>query len=570
MRDSSEGNLLRTLWLCSALLVTLLRFFHAIDPTRDGGIQLQAALNLLAGHGLSTYEQVGPDLADGQGFVTLTYFPSGYSLSAAALMALGLSVAASVKLLAAVATVFGWWGWSRLARPFFNEGMTRSAFWKSAAIAIAVFTPVFFSPQWGGTDIFLWAIVPWVIVFTVEASHDHAPTGWRLDWLAGALCGLAVLMRYASLFLVVYVVCLILWQSWLQKRVLIRRWAVFGIGLLPALMLQAYVNYVLSNSVVTPGGLFAGQEQGALSRLWVGVRFLPTANTFWNFWIPGVVGRRLFPDGPGALYWRLGITSVAFISWLVALETYRIDIKAVARDSRTAALGLLMALPLTLVGCTMLSGAIFVADPRYYWSVVPLSVFVAYSVASRVNIPPQRIAIRALNRICALYLAAYVAISLVYAVSLFLPGRIGESPRSRLIGTDLLPWPSMAVTYEFSPARQLVMQRLKEHPGTLLLTSRAGAFFWDPAVDASRLYDLNCGYLKPPSLYISGPARVLIHSFDAGQAQELWFYGGNRRDQHSVCFERLQDIHLLQRFPAEGFKVLEARVADGQRIMLRP
>jgi hypothetical protein len=63
---------------------------------------------------------------------------------------------------------------------------------------------------------------------------------------------------------------------------------------------------------------------------------------------------------------------------------------------------------------------------------------------------------------------------------------------------------------------------------------------------------------------------VLIHSFDAGQAQELWFYGGNRRDQHSVCFERLQDIHLLQRFPAEGFKVLEARVADGQRIMLRP
>jgi hypothetical protein len=558
------------LWLCSAVPVTVFRFFHAIDPTYDAGIQLQAARNLLAGHGLSIYAQMGADLANGQGLVTLTYFPSGYSLSAAALMAMGLSVATAVKLLAAAATVLGWWGWSRLARPFFTEGMRRSSLWKAAAIAIAVFTPVLFTPRWGGTDIFLWAIVPWVIVFVVEAAHDHARHEWRLNWLTGTLCGFAVLMRYASLFLVVYVACLMLWQSWLRKRSLIRRWLVFGIGLLPAFVLQAYVNYVLSNAVVTPGGLFDGQQHDVLSRFWVGVRFLDTANTFWNFWIPGVVTRLLLPEDPGALPWRLGITSLAFISLLAALETYRIDIKAIARDSRTAALGLFVALPLTLVGCTMLSTAIFVADPRYYWSMVPLSIFVAYSVASRVDIPPRRIAINVLNGICALYLASYVAMSLVYAGSLLLPGRVGDASRSRLMGTDPLPWPSMAVTYEFSPARQLVMQRLKEHPGTLLLTSRAGAFYWDPAVDGSRLYDLNCGNLAPQSLYISGPARVVIHSFDDGQPQELWYYSSTGRHQRSNCFERLPDVHLLQRFSAEGFKVLEASVAEGQRIILRP
>ena len=570
MRDSSERNLFRMPWLWPAVLVTVFRFFHAIDPTYDAGIQLQAARNLLAGHGLSTYAQMGADLANGQGLVTLTYFPSGYSLSAAALMAMGLSVATAVKLLAAAATVLGWWGWSRLARPFFKDGMTRSSLWKATAIAIAAITPVLFTPRWGGTDIFLWAIVPWAIVFAVEASHDHAPQAWRLDWLTGTLCGFAVLMRYASLFLVVYIACLMLWQSWLRKRMLIRRWLVFGIGLLPAFVLQAYVNYVLSNAVVTPGGLFDSQQHGLLSRLWVGVRFLDTANTFWNFWIPGIVARWLLPAGPGALMWRLGITLVAFISFLAVLETYRIDIKAVARDSRTAALGLFLALPLTLVGCTMLSTAIFVADPRYYWSIVPLSVFVAYSIATRVDTPPRRIAINVLNRVCAVYLAAYLAMSLVYAVSLVLPGRIGESSRSRLIGTDTLPWPSMAVTYEFSAARQLVMQRLKEHPGTLLLTSRAGAFYWDPAVDGSRLYDLDCGNLEPLSLYISGPARVLIHSFDDGQPQELWYYASTGRHQRSNCFERLPDVHLLQRFPAEGFKVLEASVAEGQRISLRP
>ena len=62
----------------------------------------------------------------------------------------------------------------------------------------------------------------------------------------------------------------------------------------------------------------------------------------------------------------------------------------------------------------------------------------------------------------------------------------------------------MGVTHEFSAARRLVMQLLAERPDTLLLTGRAGAFFWDPLVDGSRLYDLNCEALQPA--YIDGPA----------------------------------------------------------------
>ena len=567
MKDFPEDRLFLRLWLCSAILVTGLRFFHAIDPTYDAGIQLRAALNLLAGHGLSVYEQVEPDLAYGKSLVTLTYFPSGYSLVTAVLIAMGLSVATTVKLLAATAGVLGWWGWGRLARPFFSEGMTRSPAWKSTGIAIAILTPAFYTPRWGGTDIFLWAIVPWVIVLTVEAARDNAPGAWRPDWLAGALCGLAVLMRYASLFLVVYVACLILWQSRLQGRTVVRRSLFFGTGLLPALLLQAYVNYVLANAEVTPGGLFTGQPQSALARLWLGVRFLYTANTFWDFWMPGVVARRLFPEGTRVL--QSGIVSFAFVSLLVAFATYRIDIKALARDSRTAALGLFLALPLTLVACTMLSSAIFVAEPRYYEALVPLSVLTAYSVASRVELPPRHIAMRVLNKVCALYLVAYMATSLVYAGCALLPGRIGESPRSRLMGSNLYPWPSMAVTYEFASARRLVMQRLREHPDALLLTSNAAEFSWDPAVDASRLYELNCDYFLPASIYVSGPARILIHSFNDGESQELWYYAGDGDHRRADCFERLGGFHELQRFPAEGFKVLEARVADGQRIVLK-
>jgi hypothetical protein len=198
-------------------------------------------------------------------------------------------------------------------------------------------------------------------------------------------------------------------------------------------------------------------------------------------------------------------------------------------------------------------------------------VFVAYSIASRVHGPSERIGVRVLQKFCALFLVAYVATSLVYAVCVFLPFRIAESPRSRMVGGQLLPWPSMAMTPEFSSARKQVMARLKEHPDALLLTSRTSQFIWDPAVDRSRLYDLNCDYLLPASIYVTGPARIVIHSFDDSEAaHQLWYFGVNGRHQPARCFDRFESVQLLQRFPDEGLKILEARVAEGQRVVLKP
>src|SRR6266496_2412332 len=86
------------LWLCSASFVTVLRFFHAAYPGYDLGIQIEAAQNVLAGHGLSIYQPTGPDLTDSETLVTLTWFPSGSPPSPAALMAMGLNVGLIVKV----------------------------------------------------------------------------------------------------------------------------------------------------------------------------------------------------------------------------------------------------------------------------------------------------------------------------------------------------------------------------------------------------------------------------------------------------------------------------------------
>ncbi len=111
--------------------------------------------------------------------------------------------------------------------------------------------------------------------------------------------------------------------------------------------------------------------------------------------------------------------------------------------------------------------------------------------------------------------------SLVYACFLFVPGRIGTSQREKLLASVLYGWPSTGVTHEFSSARRLVMQLLAEHPDTLLLTGRAGAFYWDPLVDGSNLYDLSCDALQ--SAYIDGPASLVILTFDQGNPRDLWY-----------------------------------------------
>ena len=325
------------MWLGSAAVVTGLRFLHAAAPGYDLGLQILAAHNLLAGNGLSLYKHAGPDFAGPATLITLTHFPSGYSFSAAALIAMGASVGMVVKILGAVATILGWWGWGKLAHPFFSEGLNRGAVWKWAAFAIAVSSPLLFTAAWGGTDIFLWAAVPWVLHWVARAADENTVRGRWFDGLAGAVCGLCVLMRYASLFLAVYAACLILWQSELRLQVLTRRWGFFGLGLLPALAVQVYIILFLSNAPeVGAGGLSLNHGLGfVVRRVWDGVPLLSTANYPWVFWLSWRGLDLLFSsEVAGPLPWQLGITLAVFVLLVLVVKTYGVDLSAASRDPR--------------------------------------------------------------------------------------------------------------------------------------------------------------------------------------------------------------------------------------------
>jgi hypothetical protein len=568
MKYSTEGRFL-LLWLCSAALVTVLRFLNAADLGYDLTWQIQAAQHLLAGKGLSYYEPVGPALAEPAQLLTLTFFPCGYSFFAAALIVMGASVGVVVKVLGAAGTMLGWWGWGKLAYAFFSEGLQRSPVWKWAGFAIAIASPLLFTPPWQGTDIFLWAAVPWVLDWVVRAADEHVPGGGWLDGLAGAVCGLCVLMRYTSLFLVVYAAGLMLWQSRMRLLVLTRRWAFFGFGLLPALALQVYINHYLSNTPAIPGSLTFNRGLGfGVRRLWDGVPLLSTANYPWVFWLPGR-GVDLFSQVADRWPWQLGITLAVFALLVLLVRTYGLGLSAAARSPRTAVLGLFIVFPLFLWGCMMLGDHDYVADRRYYWPILPLSVFVVYSLASLTGVTTRSGLTSILHTFGVVYLTGYIAMSLAAIGLFFVPSEHGSYQRAKLMGTSdaLRHWPSMKVTYEFSPARRFVMGLLQERLDTLLFTSRAGWFYADPTVDRARLRETFCPGLQ--AKYLSGPERIVVLTFDKGGPQEVWYYS-NRGPQRADCFEQLPALNLLQRFPEEGLKVLETSVPVGMRVILEP
>ena len=545
-------------WLLSAALVTGLRCLNVADIGYDLTFQIQAAQNLIAGNGLSIYKHDSPDLSQPARLFTLTHFPAGFSLLTAGLLSVGATLPIIVKLQGAVATMLGWWGWGRLGESFLSADAKRSRVWWWVAVVIAIVTPLRYTPPWWGTDVVLWAAVPWVLLWVVTASADDTPRSNRLDLAAGAVCGVCIMWRYASLFLAAYVGAVILWQSRLRLAVVLRRSLLFGLGCLPAVAVQLYINEILAVVPARPGGLEIGENNTSFiaQRAWEGVSLFGNSNYAWLFWLPGqAVDFLTLRDG--AVPWRAAILAVVTVVFVVSIMTYRLGPLAAGRDPRIVCLGLFMVLPLALWVCTMLSHSTFMADQRYYWSLVPLGVLLFHALASR----SETVNVSMLAAV--IYVVGYVGVSALGIMLLFTPGERGSMQRTRLIGTaSFAHWPSTRATYETYEARQFVVGLLSRDPGIILLTTKAQWFLADGAVDRSRLMVLRkCDELPT---YVSRPARVVILTFDEpGPAGTIWAWGRARRVVRAPCLENLPGLRPLARFADEGVKVLESWVPAG-------
>ena len=415
------------LWLCSAAVVTFIRLLHATDIGYDTTLQIQAGQHLLEGKGLSVYWPTADDLAQPLTLELLTQFSSGYSLYTAALAVFGIDEGVLVKVAGAPVTLLGWLGWARLGFTYMSSGIRQSGIWRFAGMWIAIVSPVLFTSRWGGTDILLWAAIPWILELIMRPSQAREHSVIRYDLFAGLLIGLCVLMRYASVFVAAYAILVIVWQCRRQTARAVRRLVALTAGMLPALVIQGYINSLAGpDNVFVPGSITIGWDllPSAIGRALESLTTLALANQVFLFWVPGRL--QLWTDTA----YEPATLTLAGISFIVLpvvfASVHRVSIAKWSDDVRTAAAGLLIVLPVFLWVCGLFGTFNYLRQFRYYESLRPLAVFIAFFFAAiKVGNADARIRILAMSG--RVYLLAFMLATAVEVAFIFVPHPSGEA-----------------------------------------------------------------------------------------------------------------------------------------------
>jgi hypothetical protein len=556
------------LWLCfcSATITTIVRLLNATDIAFDFPSQIQAAQHLLAGKGLSIYAwAVEGDLAGRARLLTMAHFPAGYSLCAAALIAMGFTVAAVVKTCGAVATILGWWGWADLGFCFLSAGLKRGVFWRSIGYAVAFALPLMCTPPWQGTEILIWAAIPWVLRWQMKGANG-TDSSRRSDWITGVLCGFSILMNYAAVFLAVYTLFLILVQSKASSRRVASRIGWFAVGALPFVAFQIYINHFTSETESTAGSItLAGGFPIVINRLWQGLNLVSSANLAIAWWMPRPL-LRWFTLPNHLLLAGATLLVFAVLPKVVASKLgYRCLVEG-SRDLRVVASGFFAILPFCLWAWTGISDYLFVTDPKYYIPLLPLGVFIGYALAVPSDTRESNLR-KILYRIGQVYSFGFVLVTARWLVLLLLPGQISAEKHAKLMGTTHFNhWPSMKLTYEFSAARAYAIELIKRQPDTVVVTNHEEWFYGDPSVDGSRITRLK----DFRATYISGPAHILIvaEDFSGGPPEAVSWWTHYAQLMRADFFEQVPNLRLLKRFPEENIKILEASIPSGDHVPL--
>jgi hypothetical protein len=551
-------------WLTSAALVSAIRLLHAGSLNYDATIQIQAAQNLLAGKGLTVYWLASENLAEPLALEGLTHFSAGFSLYAAALMALGLTPAVFVKIWGFVLTMAGWLGFGRLAFAYIGDGGRQGRIWKFVALWIAFVCPLLFTSRWGGTDIVLWAATPWILMLVTRAPADAAQLELPRDVLAGLLLGLCILARYASVFLAAYVLAIVAVQCGRRLWVAAQRFAALGGGLLPGLAVQTYITFWMFGRS-TPGGISLGADRlaEAGARLSSTLPTLGAANESVFFWLPATLR---FWSGEGTGLPALISTGVILVLLPAALIlTSRARVSPWWYDVRVVSAGLLVALPLFLWTCGLVGTYNYIADRRYYEPLRPMAVLVAYVLATTYTASRLSLVTSAVRWMGGAFLALFILLTAAELGAAVLPIDQGGVWRRAVLGADPRPWPSFGLTHESSAARDFVLDLMKEDPNAVLITTRAQWFYAEPDVDHSRVmrWELCAG--SPQATHIAGPVRFLIFESERGTGSTSLRWPGNP-EAIDNCWPPLPNVELVRRFPDEQLRVLRAYIPEGVRI----
>lgn len=190
----------RRVFLASAVLVVLIRLLGPFPVGWDQGAQLEASHRLVNGFGLTStfFAKPATDINVDPTPKYLTHFPPGFSLVVALGLRLGIPLVVFLKLVYSTVTVAGWAAWATLAGHALKGPLRIGGRSLSFQYLLAAALPLFITPRWSGTDIFLWTAVPLMLILAHRATVST-----RIDARAiasvGIVAGFAIAIRYTSL-----------------------------------------------------------------------------------------------------------------------------------------------------------------------------------------------------------------------------------------------------------------------------------------------------------------------------------------------------------------------------------
>lgn|GEM_PF-2359801 len=500
--------------LISALFLCLVRFLAPVEMNWDQAVQLEAAHRLVNGLGLtSTFfpppfdpVEISSNLNQTPTPQYVTWWPPGFSLLVASLLFLGLPLATTLKLIFGGTTLLGWLGWAILGQHFLAKPLSFGAFRIPVQLPLAALLPIFYTPRWVGTDLFLWAGVPFAVIFLFN-SRVSQQFKWVSLVYAGLVFGFLVPIRYSSIFIAI-AAFLILFQL---NASTLKTLADYIFSLFKTL--RKYVIFLASSLVfLIPLALynnFAGSNKPA-SSLYANPDVTSTT-------IPGLPEFVSFTSSFSSL--GDAISSILKSSSTIAtlsgipikpfaafLNTYppinllhgsfclllalalplillnRTQNSDPGQEKPDLALSLAMmptALVLLLVASTFAQDYDFVGTPRYYIPVFLATIFLAYEFTT---LPVRRL-YQWLKLGCSLFIIAFLAYNVLWRPVLLLQQKKGYLAKS-IVGSYVYShpdyrYPSNKIITLYDQASTKLRQLQQEHPDALFFVQDYPFYIYD-------------------------------------------------------------------------------------------
>lgn len=498
--------------LVAAILVVAARLAAPFEIGKDQALQLQAAHRLVDGEGLTTiyFSPPSPDITERPSPATLTWWPPGFSLLMAGLLATGLPLEIALRLVYAVVTLLGWLAWALLAARFLAAPIDAGRRGLFAGLLLAPFLPIFTTPNWQGTDLFLWASLPAILLLLLPSAP--ARVSLRAAAVAGLLFGALVALRYASLFLALAAFGIVLFANGRQWVAALKQYAVFlvaagiFIGPLAVFLTMASPDRTPVPEIVSPETTTSapGDEEAARpspappaaqptatkprrSRPVKVISYLRAVSVV-------VVGSPLLIKASNvvdslALNAAVGMTSllVVFATPLVLLR-YRRSEAFDDRADEAVALSLFpVALVVFLATVAIVTDTNFIGVTRYYEPLVLCIPLVAYDVIARRHAAaPIRAGATALLAIFALFVFVFPVAqgallrrhgTLVETVLGYTPSRLTYASST----SEELDYPSGRVFSLKERSRAVLGQLLRENPDAIFYLANYPFFVYEEA-----------------------------------------------------------------------------------------